>query len=480
MKHFLLAGSAIAVVALAGAANASTLSFRSANAAAAVGGPISTISATEIGTNSTYYIASESSSILTTGVNAGILALNLDLSGPSTLPSTGVTFTVNLAGNAVFNGAFDSTLIGGSSTCASFTVVPVSGGGDGQQTATFLVSNSASDCEGINFNLPVRMTSAAEGVVAVNTSLSVSGTLIDPPQPSLNVITVDNAFTATISPDTGVVSPYGTDTVIALGSAAPYYTAFETSAGFDLELGSFAISRQPSSYLNLTPSNVTTDGHVTAVNGAVTGTGAGIWGATDLTATGAFNTVNNTVTPPTVSGSGVGSTTLGLNATGGAIPPSSFNLSLATTLEPTLYTASAAPSASGALQNIVRAGVTVMVPWMPSGTRSAIGTRHNVRVSNNSGDEVTVFAEVLNSRNTGSTWTNPGLVTLGTIAAGTSANWTSQAMENVLGDFGQADIRLTVTAAQEQITVKRLVTGQDGNVSELSLGHAGFDVGNSN
>lgn len=138
MKHFLLAGSAIAVVALAGAANASTLSFRSANAAAAVGGPISTISATEIGTNSTYYIASESSSILTTGVNAGILALNLDLSGPSTLPSTGVTFTVNLAGNAVFNGAFDSTLIGGSSTCASFTVVPVSGGGDGQQTATFL------------------------------------------------------------------------------------------------------------------------------------------------------------------------------------------------------------------------------------------------------------------------------------------------------------------------------------------------------
>jgi hypothetical protein len=117
---------------------------------------------------------------------------------------------------------------------------------------------------------------------------------------------------------------------------------------------------------------------------------------------------------------------------------------------------------------------------MPSGTRSAIGTRHNVRVSNNSGDEVTVFAEVLNSRNTGSTWTNPGLVTLGTIAAGTSANWTSQAMENVLGDFGQADIRLTVTAAQEQITVKRLVTGQDGNVSELSLGHAGFDVDNSN
>lgn len=476
MKKHLLAATAIAALALAGAANASTLSFRGTGAA----GQITSVEAAG-GLTAGYDIAAESNSITTV---PGNFALNLDLSDTSTLPSTGVTLLISLSGNAQFGstGIGSSAITpGAAGTCGTLTVVPVSGGGATDTTATFLVSNSASDCQSLNIDLPVALTSAAAGTVGVTTSLSVSGTLIDPPQGALTpLINIGNAFSASIVADTPNSSTL-TDTVIA----GPAYTAFEGGAGFDTELGTVTVARSDQSFLNLDPTTETTDSDVTDVNVAVSCPISGCFSTVNLVAAG---TLATTVTQgagdaPAVANSnaaGVGTIVLDLAADTGAIPPSTYSATVTTTLDAADYSG-AAPTAAGALQPTRREGVTVLVPWTSSGSRAqATGTRHNVRISNNGSADAAVYAEVLNTRGAVAGYVAPGLVQLGTIAKGTSANFDSGAMQAQLGDFGQGDIRITVDSSAESITIKRQTQDANGSVSELSLGHAGFDVTNSN
>lgn len=470
MKKHLLAATAIAALAFAGAANASTLTFRTATG--------SQIGSTEAagGLTTGYDIAAESSSITSV---PGDFALNLDLSDTSTLPSTGVTLVISLTGNAQFGGTgiSSSDITAGAGGCTTLTVVPVSGGGATESSATFLLSNSASDCQSINIDLPVTLTSAAAGTVGVSTSLSVGGTLIDPPQASITpLINIANAFSASIVADTPNSSTL-TDTVIA-GSD---YTAFVS----DTQLGTVTVARSDQSFLNLDPSTETDDADVTDVNVAVSCPISGCFSTVDLVATG---TLASTVTQgagdaPAVANSsapGVGTIVLDLAAATGAIPPSTYSATVTTTLDAAKYSGTA-PTATGALQPTRREGVTVLVPWTSSGSRAqATGTRHNVRISNNGSADAAVYAEVLNTRGAVAGYVAPGLVQLGTIAQGTSANFDSGAMQALLGDFGQADIRITVDSSAESITIKRQTQDANGSVSELSLGHAGFDVTNSN
>lgn len=477
MKKHLLAATAIAALAFAGAANASTLSFRG------TGAPNQITSAHAAGgLTAGYDIAAESNSITTV---PGNFALNLDLSDTSTLPSTGVTLLISLSGNAQFGGTgISSSAItaGAAGTCGTLTVVPVSGGGATDTTATFLVSNSASDCQSLNIDLPVALTSAAAGTVGVTTSLSVSGTLIDPPQGTLTpLINIGNAFSASIVADTPNSSTQ-TDTVISRSSD---YTAFVTDTGFDTQLGTVTVARSDQSFLNLDPSNETGEADVTDVNVAVSCPISGCFSTVDLVATG---TLDSTVTQgagdaPAVANSsapGVGTIVLDLAETTDAIPPSTYSATVTTTLDAAKYSGTA-PTATGALQPTRREGVTVLVPWTSSGSRAqATGTRHNVRISNNGNADAAVYAEVLNTRGAVAGYVAPGLVQLGTIAQGTSANFDSGAMQALLGDFGQADIRITVDSSAESITIKRQTQDANGTVSELSLGHAGIDVFNSN
>jgi hypothetical protein len=473
MKKHLLAATAIAALAFAGAANASTLTFRTAT-----GSQIGSIEAAG-GLTTGYDIAAESSSITSV---PGDFALNLDLSDTSTLPSTGVTLVISLTGNAQFGGTgiSSSDITAGAGGCTTLTVVPVSGGGATESSATFLVSNSASDCQSINIDLPVTLTSAAAGTVGVSTSLSVGGTLIDPPQASITpLINIANAFSASIVADTP--SGTSTDTVIE-GSA---YTSFVTGGTFDTLLGTVTVARAPQSFLNLDPANETEDTDITDVNVSVSCPISGCFSTVDLVAGGtlAATETQGTGDAAAVANSdaaGVGTIDLSLAAATGAIPPSSYTATVTTTLDATDYSG-AAPTATGALQQTRREGVTVLVPWTSSGSRAqATGTRHNVRISNNGSADAAVYAEVLNTRGAVAGYVAPGLVQLGTIAQGTSANFDSGAMQSALGDFGQGDIRITVDSSAESITIKRQTQDANGSVSELSLGHAAFDVTNSN
>lgn len=479
MKNALLTSAAVVAIAVAGVstASASTLSYRTSAAAGDIDAGVTGAAL------SPYFIAAESNSILTALTNVNDLALNLDLTGPATLPSTGVTLTVTLTGNAAWaTGGVTPADITGAGTCSSFTVVPVSGGAAGSKTATFLISNSAADCQGVNLDLPVSLTSAAIGDVVVSTELSVSGTPIDPPQGTLTALRVANAFSATITPDTAVVSPYPTNTVIA----GPAFTTFLATAGYNAILGTATVARQANSYRNLTIANTTADADIVDLDVAVTGAAANIFNTVDLTQVAALSGTATTITPVSgtvesaLNGTGVGSVTLGLaTAAAGAIPPSTFSGTLTTTLG-TGYTVASSPTFTGPLQQIVRQGVTVLVPWLSSATRGGAGTNNNIRISNNGGAPAAVFAEVINTRFAGAGYTNPGLVQIGTIAAGTSDNWNSTRLEGLLGDYGQADIRITVAGAANQITMKRVQQTADGGITEVSLGTATADVANSN
>lgn len=483
MKNLLLAGGAVAALLTAGAANASDLTYRTTTSTAMPGGAAAFATDIDGGVTgsgtSPYLIAAESNTITSVGND---LALTLDLSGTSTLPSTDVTLTINLVGNAVFGtGGIQSADITGASTCASFTVVPVSGGAAGSQSAVFIVSNSASDCSGLNIDLPVALTSAAAGDVTVNTTLAVGSTPIDPPQGSLVAIRVANAFAASLTADTPNVAATS-DTVILNASGA--FTTFSTVGGNDSLIGTAAVTRVANTYRNLTIANVTADADITNVDVDVTASAA-VFGPTNLASGGSLASLASNLTTTTANAdsnaAGVGTITLSLDDTpSGAIPPSTFTGLVTTTLV-SGYTPSAAPTASGSLQPIRREGVTVIVPWIASATRAGTGSTNNVRISNNGGAASAVYAEVINTRNAGGTYV-PAIapVLLGTIAAGTSANWTSTALEAALGDFGQADIRITVNGGAATTTIKRTLTTADGGTTELSLGHAGDDVSNSN
>ncbi|MEE4212308.1 MAG: hypothetical protein V2I43_23955, partial [Parvularcula sp.] len=124
--------------------------------------------------------------------------------------------------------------------------------------------------------------------------------------------------------------------------------------------------------------------------------------------------------------------------------------------------------AAGALQSIDREGTSVIFPWTASASQSAAsGSTNIIRIGNiASGATGAVFASALSS-------TTGVPTTAVQVAASVPANGelllTSSDLEAALGNFGRADIEITVEEDSANITARRFIV-RDSGIQSLDNG----------
>lgn len=475
-KNFLLAASALSVLAFAGAASAHTLTFRDNG-----GGVIGDIDATDTGGAALPYNLAEEAKVVA-GDSANFL-LSDTLSGGSSLPSGNVLLTVALTGGTYDAAITGANITAAAATCPTFTGTISSGGAEGSAAVTFIISNSSAGCASFDIDLPIIPTGASD--VTVTTTLQTeAGTPIDGRTASLQVIDRVNAFEVVFDAVIGSTAPGGGalgDTLATL-TQLPVYTEFATVAGGIPgshaggvetatvgQLGTITIVADATAYsdlqltfvdpLDLTEADVVVTGSFAAFDEADIDLGATA-GADDVTgnvATFEDREVDlvNVVAPFIV------------EANGDPIPASNYSALVSYTLEPTIYNQEG--PFTGALERIGRDGTNVVFPWLNDTTvSSSSGTTNRIRLGNIGTDDTgPVYAEVLNQ--TGTVATAPVEISPG-IAAGGELRISTATLTSALGAFGRGDVRISVEAPADTITARRYLQTANGGITELSNG----------
>ena len=484
-KKLLLAGLAASTMFVAGTASAGILEWRPG----AANTTISPFAAP--GTPDTYYLASEAVSNLVATSAGGTRALNSALAagGASQLPSGNTTLTITLS-NAVFNGAVAAgdvaigTRAGGTHACAGMTPSISSGGANGSTTVVFVLS-ATGVCSNVNLNLDYRLTGA--GDVTVSAVLATdSGTPIAPPQPTLRAVSIVDGFMFAARPQTaggGLVQD-----VIAIGSNPPGF--YRTLNPTDNILGSvqFMVGN---SGLGLAAADINRDLASTPISIADVS-------SSSLRVTGDLNTFNQIVADGGVANRPVAGWPSNTAILGGAtaagifggwwdvsftegnrvMQASDYTATLIYALTPGVYGAGASFTESGPLQRIVREGSTVVIPWINSNSiynSNPLQPDNIVRVGNNNTRAVDVYGEVLTANASAAGYTDQGVQLIGTAGAGGELVISRGLLTSVLGDFGRADVQLTIEAGAGSVTVRRFQRNNDGGFTEVSTGTVADD-----
>lgn len=126
------------------------------------------------------------------------------------------------------------------------------------------------------------------------------------------------------------------------------------------------------------------------------------------------------------------------------------------------------------LASIRRDGVTAEVPWIASATLANNNlTKSTIRVANKGSEAAAVYAEYVTSANAPagtSTLVGRGVpVEIGSVAAGSDLQITSNALTTALGEFGRGNIVVTVEANADDITVNNRIVYADGRVEETPV-----------
>ena len=455
-KQTLLGAAALTTLALAGAANAGTLSPNSTGASVV---KENRVIATEAATASL----------------SGTVSLALKPSDNAILPSGNAILKISLDGGATFGSAVTSAAIGGLGGCAP-TVTPSAGGGKDDSSVTFLVS-TLNNCKGavtspaapaqpITIDIPVKLNGTAN--VNVSTDLRTeAGTAIDGAtastfraaangNPAVNLFSFAPAFALKVTPD-------------AAGNVTALLPDFKTLS-VNKGLGSAEIAVTPGTYTGIgTGSAAVSAADVTAVKYTVKGSVSTV----DIGVTGAL--------PATLPASGI------VNATSNA--PVTFAAALQAPVKAvaaSTYTVAAEVTLSAAfnpqgtyaaqsLRSIVRDGASYMVPWVASGTLATASTSNTViRIANTGSKTGPVSMELLTS--SAGIPTSTTLITVApSIAAGGEVVLTSGQIETLVGaNFGRGDIRVTVEGQPQNLIVRRFVQSTvNGALSEVSLGRTG-------
>jgi len=456
-KKFLLAATAMSVLAMAGTASAHTLTFRSTPAVT------TDIDAVTVGSpTGTFLLASEIDPSL---VGDGILALSDTLTTGSSIPSGNNLYTISLT-NATFGTSITTAVVTGTNC----TAVLSSGGGAAQNSVTFLVSSSGGGtCSAFNLDLPVSPN--ALGKVTVQTFLRTeNGNAIDSSPASLDVITVEDAFQVVINGTVGEGA--GTDTFALL--ANPTYT---TLSG-DNVLGEVSIAVNEAAHYDLSPTALVTLGDVEDATVTVEGNFTAFDDAGDpvleeatldsLTATSAvFNPTNLARSVANVADTD----TFSITPDGDIIPASTYKVTVSYTLDDSIYLAQ--PDVSGSFERIEREGTNVLLPWMNDASTAAVtGTNNTVRISNLGSEPAVVSADVVTSNQSG--YADAGIVQLGTVPAGGELVLRAANLAP-FGNFGRGDVELIIEADPEQITVKRYAQMANGTTTEVESGTVASD-----
>jgi hypothetical protein len=226
-------------------------------------------------------------------------------------------------------------------------------------------------------------------------------------------------------------------------------------------------------------------------------------------ATGAITTTaeSNVIVAP--GGAPVSTTTVSIAPTGTPqIAPTDFDVSVQLALGTGFTSPAATP---GSFESLQTDGFTYIIPWVASQTQSGIsGNQSVIRISNIRSDGSTaggrVYAQVYNptvnpqvANTAGQVGTTGTAVPAASLSAGRSVLvgtlgstgeliLSSQALETALGNFGRADIRLTITtvdttgtsntnvipvggagAGASTIVVKRLIATANGGLTEVEV-----------
>lgn len=439
---------------------AATMVLAGAAHAAVIGTP--TVGGISIGTG-TYNLANEIA--FTTAAPVGTVVVPV-LASTGTLPSGNVLLDVSLT-----NAVFSSQVLGAAVTatgagCSLASSVLSTGGGTATGSVTFVLSG-LTDCEigdGVAVTLPVRVTGA--GSVGVSATFRTEASVpVDGGTTSrgASLITLGSAFAPTVTADSAT-------TQLTLASG------FKAFAG-DTVLGAAGVVQPTATFYSDLSGTATDPSDVTSVtvsvSGDFTGFGTGT-GNASLLIDGVAATITGSTASRTVTGSAaadfVGTSApatievvAGTGTSAAILNASTYSATVTASYDTSVGYASGTETASGALDQIVREGTTILLPWTSSQSNAAVtGSNNIVRVGNRTTSAINgVFVRVINTSTSG--FTNSGLVALGSsIPAGGELLITSELLQQRLGDFGRGDIELVIEAAPSALSVRRLVARPDG------------------
>lgn len=449
-KQTLLGAAALTTLAVAGAANAGTLSLNTGVAG-------NTIKASQV-------VATEV--VLDSTTSKGVIGLALQPTATAILPSGNSLLKVSLTGGAKFGAAVNAGAVVANAGCAPTTVVST-GGAAGDSTVTFLVSNLGGCTNAVPLHLAIPVQVSGTSTVNVDTLLTTeAGTYIDGGTASTtNLIKFAKAFDVTFAADTvetkALLPSFKTLSAnTVLGKATIVATAGATN-------GIHGASA-PVTISDVTAAKFTLTGDFTTLDVSVTGTGVTVPLAAETKAGSGIATVSTSAAPA------AGDYTVAVAAKGTApiIKGSAYTIAADLTLAP----AFTAPAQFGPspLQTVTREGSSYLLPWVASGALATTSTSNTVvRIANTGAATGAVSLELLTSSKGVAASTT--LVPVATsIAKGGELVLTSASLQTALGaDFGRGDIRVTVEGAPADLIVRRFVQSTvNGALSEVSLGRS--------
>ncbi len=504
-KKTLLAATAIGAIALAGAASAHELSFRTQVGANIIdaadveaAGSSTAADDAEYGVDAiegVYLIAAESTAA-TLGTS-GTLALWDDLSGGTTLPSGNALYTISLT-NATFGTAVTAANVVGQDTTggdapANCNVALSTGGLATDSEVTFIVSSSGS-CGGFDLNVPVRPNGAGN-TISVSTNIRTEAlNPIDGGIDTIPAILAINAFRAVVNGD--INDGVGVDdewadvdtrtTIISTGLVGGGTDnpalAYDTLAG-DTILGGVAVYVDTRAHRSLNPDgvganvstadvstvDVTVTGNFTAFNGATAAADPQLEGV-DATTTSNTQTFFDNVQAVTVydltafPGSYADFAVI---PNGQQIPTSPYTASVVYDLVAAFNDEGAV---SGSFESIERDGANFIAPWVGG---SQASSKTVIRLSSTNGTPsgaVTLrLFNALDSDGAIPDDTCSASDGLGIVPGGGDYVINQATLASCFGDFVRGDLEITVEADPASMTAKMRTTAASGTY-ETTLG----------
>jgi hypothetical protein len=446
-KQTLLGAVALTTIAVAGGANAGTLTA-GAVGAATVKAPV------VLGNDFDIKGAALS----------GSTGLVLTPSVGAILPTGNAILTVNLVGGATFGTQVTAGAVTANAGCAPTTTVST-GGAAGDKTVTFLVSSlgGCTNAVPLHVVLPTKLDGSNTTVnfeAGLKTEL---GTAIDGGLASTSsLITFKNAITVEVAADTA-------PTYATLNSKFKSLTADKTLGTVKVAVATYAKGIDD-------VTKVTAAADVTAVKL----TSKGDFSTVDIKSTDAAATTTTFTEATAGSGTAVATVSGGAQthtiaaAEKGAAPIiKASTYTVAADLTAAGYKAAALAIPATSIQSITREGASYLLPWVASGALSTTSTSNTVvRLSNiGAADTGPVSIELLTSSK-GVAASTALVPVAASIAKGGELVLTSASLQSTLGaDFGRGDIRVTVEGQPSDLIVRRFVQSTvNGALSEVSLG----------
>lgn len=474
-KKLLLAATAVAAMAFAGAASAVDITSARVSGVTVYTGT----------TASPYGLASQitvpSTGIATAAATTDV-TVNLS-SGAGALAPGNYLMTFNYTGIAGFT-ATPTLALTGAAGCTPSAVLST-GGGTNSQTVTYIVGVDVACSTNPTFVLtaPFRMTSA--GSVTVQASLTSGGLPVDNSPTSTRTLvvsrsaysasvngTVDNLGGAADTP-ANVADNADYATQLALGTGATPFQAFRTTGGgtsFDTVIGTVGYASVANTFADLQSAALPTPNLDITLTGSFAGitptlstddTGAGTVAATAVTATGATFTgvagrrynVNLAATSATATAP---------QLAGGAYTASFTSASSAPL-------AAGVISAAGSLETVGLQGTNFVAPWVQS---SNPNFNTVLRLSNSGSATGPVILSVTSPLNaaTAATCGTAQLPKLASIPANGELAINSADLTTCFGAFGRGDLRVSIQSQQSGITAKLRIVNPGNVVTEQSLG----------